>query len=205
MGSFVVANLILGFVAALTALARAAYLPGLVIGLLLVPVTCGLTRLAGRAVRGVSVNLTEFGHGVRYRLWPHLALGAAQSLLLAVASVNITVGLAAGSALPVLAAVVSGYVALATWLLATAAWPLLLDPQRHAMPLRAALRLAVTVVLRRPIGLVAIASVEAVFIAVTVQTVVPALVLPSYGALLAAHYVLPVADSLEGRGARVPG
>ncbi|MBA2730345.1 MAG: hypothetical protein H0U48_06305 [Euzebyaceae bacterium] len=205
MGSFIVANLIWVSVAALTALVRAVYPPALVAGVLLVPVTCGLTRMAGRAARGVSVNLGQFGHGVRCRFWPHLALGAGQSLLLAVASVNVAVGLRAGRALPILAAVVSGYVALATWLLATAAWPLLLDPQRHAMPLRAALRLAVTVVLRRPVGLVAIASIEAVFIAVTVQTVVPALLLPSYGALLAAHYVLPVADSLEGRGARVPG
>ena len=201
LGSFVLANLIWASVAALTALARAVYPPALVAGLLLVPVTCGLTRMAGRAARGASVNLGHFGEGVRYRFWPHLALGAGQALLLAVASGNIAIGLEAGGALPILAAVVSGYVALATWLLAGAAWPVLLDPQRQTMPLRAALRLAVAVLLRRPIGFVLIATIEALLIAVTVQTIVPALFLPSYGPLLAAHYALPLADSLEGRGA----
>jgi len=199
LGTFVVANLVWALVAGLTALARTVYPPALVVGLLLVPVTCGLTRIAGRAARGDAVRLRHFTDGVRHRFWLHLALGAGQSLVLAAASVNVAIGLAAGGGLPILAAVVSGYVALTTWLLATAAWPVLLDPQRAGMPLRAAFRLAIAVVLRRPVGLVVIASLEAVLIAVTVETIVPALFVPSYGALLAAHYALPVADSLEVR------
>lgn len=197
LGTFVVANLVWASVAALTAFARAVYPPALVVGLLLVPVACGLTRIAGRAARGDAVHVRHFADGVAHRFWRHLALAAGQFLVLAAASVNVAIGLAAGGPLPILAAVVSGYVALATWLVAVAAWPVLLDPQRQAMPLRAALRLAVAVVLRRPVGLVVIASIEALLIAVTVETILPALFLPSYGALLAAHYVLAVADSLE--------
>ncbi len=196
VGSFLVANLIWLAVAAVTALARAVYPPALVTGLLLVPVTCGLTRMAARAARGDAARVRQFTGGVRHRFWLHLTLGAGQCLLLAVALLNVTIGLNAGGALRILAAVVSGYVALLTWLLAVAAWPVLLDPQRHALRWTAALRLAMAVVVRRPVGMVVIASIEAVLVAVSVQTVVPAVFLPSYGALLAAHYVLPLADSL---------
>jgi hypothetical protein len=200
MGRFTLANLIWLLAAVLTAVAGRVYPPAYALGLLLVPLTCGLARMAGHAARDHSVKLRHFRDGMRHRFWLHLALGVGQYLLLVVALVNVGVGMGGESLLFALVAIVSGYVALATGVVAAAAWPLLLDPQRPTMPWSAAIRLALAVIVKHPLGLVAVALIEAALIAAGAQTVVLGVFLPSYGTLLAAHYVLPLADRLEGRG-----
>jgi hypothetical protein len=80
------------------------------------------------------------------------------------------------------------------------AWPLVMDPLREGQPLRARLRLAVILVLAHPLRMGALALVLAAFLAAS-AVLAAALITVSvaYCALVAAHFVLPAADRLEGR------
>lgn len=72
--------------------------------------------------------------------------------------------------LSALVVIVVGYVTFATCVLAAAAWPLLLDPQRRAVPFCAPLlRLALAVVVTRRIGLTIVTLIEGMVIADTVN------------------------------------
>ena len=203
-GSFTIANAAWLLVTAVAGVAGLVYQPAYVAVVLLVPVTCGLARMAGHAARGDSSKIRHWRDGIRHRFWLHLMLGACQTLLLALAAFNIGVGLGGQSLLFASVAVVSAYVALATGVVATAAWPLLLDPQRLAMAPSTALRLGLAVVRTHPIRLTAITLVEAALIFASVETLVLAIFLPSYGILVAAHAVLPIADRLESRRRAAP-
>lgn len=183
-------------VGAVAALAGAGYAPAYLTGLLLVPAGCGLLAMAGSAARGMPVAATQLVAGIRHRRWRHLALGAVQAGVLATALLNIGTGLAGDGLLAAMVVAVAGYVALFVTMLALAAWPILLDPRRRDLGVRPALRLALAVVAAHPAGLLVVGVLEAVLLAVTVQTVLLGLVLPALGALLAAHYVLPAADRL---------
>ncbi len=63
-------------------------------------------------------------------------------------------------------------------------WPIVIDPERSAEPVRSGVRLGALLVLAHPIrmGLMAIITFAA-----------------AYVSLVAAHFVLPSADRLEGR------
>ena len=198
MGRFTLANLFWLAAAGLTSFAGRLYLPAYAVGVILIPVSCGLLRMACHAARGNTVRIRQFRRGMSHRLWVHLALGVVQVLILGVSAVNLGVGLSDPGLFLAAVAVVSAYVALGVGMVATAAWPLLLDPYRSTMSWRDVLRLAVTVLLRRPIGLAVLTILTAALIAFTAQTILLALFLPAYGSLVAAHYVLPIADELQG-------
>jgi len=198
-GRFMAANLVWVLVASVPAMAGAAYNPAYGIGLLLIPFTCGLTRMACYAARDRAVSLRQFREGIRYRVWRHLALGAGQSAVLVMAVVNVGTGLAGTGVLPALVAIVAGNVAVLTFLLALAAWPILLDPRRTDIGIAGALRLALAVVAAHPLVLLVIALIEGVLVVATMQTIVLGLFLPAFGILLAVHHVLPVADRLQER------
>jgi hypothetical protein len=198
-GRFVLVNLVWLVTAALTVPVAAAFRPAYVLTLLAVPITCGITRMAGHAARGNLPRLRHFREGAWHRLWAHLAIGAAQGLLLVIAIVHIGVGMAGDSLLFALITVVAGYVALVTVVFAVAVWPLLLDPERAGLSVAAVFRLALAVVMTRPVTLVVIALFEIVLVAAIAEFVVLGVLLPSFGALVAANFVLPVADNLRPR------
>lgn len=195
-GAFAAANVVWFLIAGLTAAAASARSPAVVVGVLLVPATCGLMRMAGCAVRGMPVRLRHFREGARHRLWRQVLLGLVQLALLGIASLNIALGLSARGLLYASVAVLSGYVALTVWLLACATWPLLLEPEGKDRSWKAAVRLAFAVVAARPLSIAGLVLVETALVAIAVQTIVPAVLLPSFGALLAAHVVVPTADRL---------
>jgi hypothetical protein len=199
-GRFLLANLIWLLAAALAITSGASYRPAYVLTVLVVPVSCGLARMAGHAARKDLPRLRHFLQGARHRLWTHLAIGAAQCLVLAVALVNIAIGMGGASLLFALVTVVAGYVALGTGVLAVVVWPLLLDPQRRDAEVRAVFRLALAVITARPISVGVIALIVVALLAAVAEVVVLGVVLPSFGALLAANFVLPVADRLQGTG-----
>jgi hypothetical protein len=206
IGRFLLVNLAWLATAALTVTAGASFRPAYVLTLLVVPVTCGLVRMAAHAARGDLPRLRHFRDGVRHRCWTHVAIGAGQCLLLAVAAFNIGIGMAGDSLLFALVTVVAGYIALGTVLLAVAVWPLLLDPQRTDVPVTALFRLAFAVITTRPIGLLVIAVIEAALLAAITEVALLGIVLPSFGALIATSFVLPAADGLQidGRDAAPP-
>jgi hypothetical protein len=202
LGRFLLVNLVWLVIVVLTVPAAATFPPLYVLTLATVPIMCGITRMAGHAARGDLPRLRHFRDGARHRLWAHLAIGAGQGLVLVIAVVNIGVGMGGDSLLFALITVVAGYVALLTVVFAVAVWPLLLDPERADLRVAAVFRLALAVALTRPVRLAVIALVEIVLAAGIAEFVVLGALLPSFGALVAANFVLPVADDLRSDGRR---
>jgi hypothetical protein len=199
-GQFLAGNLAWLAVAALTVTAGASFRPAYVLTLLVVPVTCGLMRVAAHAARGDLPRVRHFVGGARHRIWAHLGIGAAQGVVLAIAVINIGVGMTGETLVFALVAVFATYVALATVVLAVALWPLLLDPERRDVALPTLFRLALAVITRRPLSLVVVALALVALLAAIAEIVVLGLLLPSFGLLVAAHLVLPTADRLHVAG-----
>ena len=117
----------------------------------------------------------------------------------------IGVGMGGDSLLFALITVVSGYVALGAGVLAVVVWPLLLDPERDDVSVRAIFRLAFAVMTRRPVGLFVIAVIEVALLAAIAEVVVLGALLPSIAALIATNFVLPSADRVQiASGAGTP-
>ena len=86
------------------------------------------------------------------------------------------------------------------WLVAWAAWPLLLDPDRADRPVRERLRTAVLLVLAYPLRMAMLGALLAVVVLVSSVAVVALMTISvSFAALVATRYVLPAADRLEAR------
>jgi hypothetical protein len=167
---------------------------------LMVPLTIGLMGMATTLVRRRRLFWSDCIDAMRGRFWPLLGIGVAQLLLSAVAGADVLIGLQlTGFAGPVV--VIGGlYTLAAIWLLAVTTWPLLLDPVRAPDGVRPTLRLGVLLTLAHPIRLGVLALLLAAFL--VLSTVLAAALVTISGALtmlVAAHYVLPAADRLEGR------
>lgn len=199
-GRFAVLNLVWLLVVGLTFAGGQILLPGYLVGILLIPASCGLVRTTAHVARKDFPQYRHFLEGMRHHFAAHMGLGVAQGLLVAIALVNLGVGMGSASLLSALIAVVAAYVALATLIFSVAAWPLLLDPNREGMAVPTVLRLALAVAFKRPVSLLLIGLIELLLFAAVAEVVLLGLILPSFGALLAAHFVLPVADDLRARG-----
>jgi len=167
---------------------------------LMVPLTMGLMGMATTLVRRRRLFWSDSVDAMRGRFWPLLVIGVAQLLLSAIAAADVLIGLQlTGFVGPVV--VIGGFYTLAAiWLLAVTTWPLLLDPVRDADGIRPRLRLGFLLAVAHPVRLGALGLLLAVFLVLS-TALVAALVTIS-GALtmlVAAHYVLPAADRLEGR------
>lgn len=197
-GGFLVANLLWVLAAATGMLAGSAAAPGYALLLLVVPVTCGLLRMATHAARKDYPRLRHFRAGVRHRPWRHLALGGVEVVVVVMALVNVGVGMSGESLVSALVTVVAVYVGFSAVALGVVASPLLLDPRREQRSVVAILRLAVAVALHRPVSIGVITLLVMLLLLGVSQILLLGLLLPSFGALVAAHFVLPVADRLEG-------
>jgi hypothetical protein len=174
--------------------------PGYLLLLLVVAASLGLCRMAAIAVRGRPVRLQQFREGLTLRGWAGFGLGCLQSGLLALAVINVTIAWRVPTLPLVLSAVVSGYAAIFVTATILAVWPLLLDPARDHLAIGQIVRLGLATIAARPARQFALVMLEAVLVAVGLQTFVAALVLPGFGILLAAWVVLPLADELADRG-----
>lgn len=199
-GSFVAAN-VLWFLAALAiVLASQLTVFASALLLLLIPVTAGLGRMAAVTGRGRPGRFAHFRTGVRHRAMASLLLGSGQVATAGIALINLSISLEAE---PTLIMAVSG--ATSGWVLvmvaasALALWPLLLDPERDDLPVRTVVRTGFAVALARPGRLLLLIMTESVLVGIALQTVIGAMILTSFGVLLAAHTVLPIADAIEGR------
>ncbi len=169
-------------------------------GVALVPISIGLMRMATSVVREGHTVMSDFGAAFRPRAWRHLALGIGQLMLLVVAAVDLLIGVQLGGMLGTFLAMSAIYMLFAVWGLGVTCWPVLLDPLRDDEPIRQKLRLGVAVALTGPVRLTGVALLLIAFLAVS--TILAALLLTvavAFVFLVAARYVLPAADRLEGR------
>lgn len=109
-------------------------------------------------------------------------------------------GLQIGGIFGLVMAIVAFYSGLAMWVLAWTIWPIVTDPERLTEPVRSGVRLAALLVLAHPIRLGLMALVlAAITLASTILAAAIIIFAAAYVALVAAHFVLPSADRLEGR------
>lgn len=174
------------------------------LGVLLLPLlafpTASIFRIAVLVVRGGQLSLRD-----GFRVWrtdpgPILVLGIVLVGSLAVFLVNIISGVRSGGVIGWVVATCAAWGAGVAWLVSWTAWPLLLDPSRADRPVRERVRTAVLLVLAYPIRLGALGAVLAgIVLASTVALIALMTISVAFAALVAARYVLPAADCLEGR------
>lgn len=201
---FLGANLIWG--AALLSVVYVASLSllGSLLLLLMVPLTAGVMTMAVRLVRAGHVGFSDFTEGVRRPLLRNLGVGAVQLFLIAVLVVDVLVGIGTGNLAGFVLAVAAFYGLVGLWVFAVVAWPILLDPERHDEPLRAKLRVAALLVLAHPLRLGGLAFTIGILLVVSTLALAALVTFAlSFALLIAARYVLPAADRLEGRLTRV--
>jgi len=191
----VVANVVWGIgILALLAAASEAPLAIVMAPLLALP-TVGVFRVAALIARDEPVTTVD-----GFRAWRSLggrALVLGTVLLLAglVFATNLMTGIQSGGLLGWSLATLAGWGLVATGLVAVVAWPLVTDPWREELPLRALVRLSVLMVLAFPLRLAALLALVTVLLAVSTVALVAVLSISlAYAALVCCRYVLPAAD-----------
>jgi hypothetical protein len=172
----------------------------LVVGVLAqVPLGIGIQNMATSVIRGDNTVMSDLLVAIREPR-PLLALGVGQLVIVIVALTDAGIGLSFGGPLGAFLAATAVYVLFILWALSLACWPILLDPVRSDLPVSARLRLGVTLALAHPIRFSLLALVALVFLAAsTLLAAMLVTVSIAFTCLVAARYVLPAADRLEGR------
>jgi hypothetical protein len=117
--------------------------------------------------------------------------------LLATACTNVIIAVQRPSIPLVLAALVSGYIGLFVAATVLVVWPLMVDPRRQHLPTGELVRLGLVVIAARPARYLGLVMVEAILVAIGLQTFVAALVLPAFGLSVASWIALPLADAVH--------
>jgi hypothetical protein len=193
---FFVVNVAVVTAFVLLAVARSVFPPLLILAPLLALPVAVLMRLAVATARDEAptwrVAAGEFGRlGGR-----KLLLGAGQLALMAVGLTNLIVSDDIGGLAGVVSALVGVYAVVLTSLYAFALWPIVCDPRREAS-LRAQLRLAVVLLMTRPLQLGVLGLIAGLALVLSVQLIVPAVILPSLVLIMVAGYVVPAIDRLR--------
>ena len=200
---FLGANMLLGvtLIAILLASVGSAWLLAL-LPLAAVP-AAGTMRMATGLVRHRHADFGDFTEIVR-RPGPVLMLGLAQGAVTLVLVVDLWLGGAIGGWLGVLLSVSAVYGLLIGWGYAAVAWTLVLDPERDADSIVDRLRLAAIILVAHPIRVGGYLLAVGIVLALSGVAIAPILTFTVALAWLAiAHFVLPVADRIEGRPTRV--
>lgn len=158
-----------------------------------------VARLAGLIVRGHDVVLSDAWDVVRQRPGRTLFAGVAMEAIVLVLVGNAAIGLMTGSPFGLGLAILAGWGLLAVVLTALPFWLILADPERPAIGVVEAARLAVGLLLVRPGRLLGLTVVLVVVLGIA--TVLMAALLTvgvAYAALLTARSVLPAADQIAG-------
>lgn len=196
----VVANLMWGMGALATAYLLTRTPVGALALVAMIPLSIGLMGMATALVRERSVVMSDFARAIGARFWRLLALGLAQLGLIVIAGFDLLLGLSLGGIVGLVLALVAFYTALAVGLLALTVWPIVTDPQRRDESVRAGVRLGALLFLAHPVRIGALAFLLAVLtVASTILVAAIITFAAAYIALVAAHFVLPAADRLEGR------
>lgn len=196
---FLGGNLVLGAVLVAVLLASV----GSALALLLLPVAAvpaaGLMRMAVVLVRDGHTDFGDFTDVVR-RPWLPLAAGVVQSLVCVVLLVDMQLGGAIGGLFGAFLTVSAIYGLVIGWVYAAAAWPLLLDPERHGEPIPKRLRLAAIALVAHPLRVGAFLLVVGMLLGLSALVIAPFLTFTvALAWLVIARFLLPVADRIEGR------
>ena len=200
---FLGANMLLGasLIVILLAAVGSAWLLAL-LPLAAVP-AAGTMRMATSLVRHRHADFGDFTEVVGRPVMV-LGLGLAQGVVALVLVIDLWLGGAIGGAFGVLLSVSALYGLLIGWTYAAVAWTLILDPERDDMPISARLRLAAVILLAHPIRVGGYLLLVGLVLALSAVAIAPFLTFTVALAWLAiAHFVLPVADRIEGRLTRI--
>lgn len=168
-----------------------------VVPLLAIPYV-GIVRLAALTVRGRDVVLSDLWRAYRRFGVAALALGAGETLAAALLASNVIVGINMGGPLGWVFATLAGSGLIALWIVGFPLWILLVDPEREGRPIRARLRLAILLSIAAPGRLGALALVLALVLAVSTVAFAALLTISvAYASLVAARYILPLADRFD--------
>lgn len=166
-----------------------------------VPIAIGIQNMATSVVREDHTVMSDLAVALRERR-SLLLLGLAQLLLATVAIGDMVIGVSLGGVLGTFLAVSAVYMLFGVWVLGLTCWPIVLDPLRRE-PVSRALRLGLMLAIAHPLRISLLALLSALFVAAS--ALLAALLLTvsiAFVCLLAARYVLPAADRLEGRATR---
>ena len=165
----------------------------------------GIARLAGLIVRGREVVLSDAWDAARELARPAVVVGLLSVAGSLVLGTNILVGLATGTPVGLLLAVLAAWGLVALWLTSLPFWVLLADPARTGWSAAEVLRLTGLLLLARPLTLVGLGLATAVVLVVSAVLVAVLLVVSvAYAALVTAHVILPVADGLSASSTNFP-
>jgi hypothetical protein len=171
-------------------------IPILIVALpLLALPTASLTRLAVAAARSGVPTLAMARGEVGRLLLRKLALAAVQVFVLGISLTNVSLAGEIGGWAGLLSGGVAIYAVLAAGMYAMAMWPIVCDPLRGG-PLTDQLRLALAVLVRRPLQLGLLALIAAIATVASVQVPVLGLFLPILVLLAITGYVVPAADEI---------
>ena len=168
----------------------------LVLAPLLALPTAALMRLAVVAARGASPSWRIVREELGRLALRKVGLAAVQLMVLLVSLLNVSLAPGIGGIPGILSTIVAGYALVASSVYATALWPIACDPRREG-PLREQLRLALAVMLLRPVQIAVLTVITVLAVLVSVQLVAPAVFLPSLVMLAIAEYVVDLADRLR--------
>jgi hypothetical protein len=197
--SLIPANVIfgIGLILVIGAMAVAPFGWIAVIGL--VPLAAGCMRLATSLVRDGHTDLGTYAAQI-LRPWPAWALGGAQLGAVLVLVVDLVVGSALDNPMGGVLVVSALYGMAILWIYAVVAWPIVLDPVRADQSVATRLRLAGMLLVAQPARMAALAVLLGVFLVVATVAVAAIVTFAlALACLVAARYVLPAADRLEGR------
>jgi hypothetical protein len=187
-----------GFVALLIA-ASIAPLLALLAPLLALP-TVGIFRIAALIARGESASFWDGLAAWRDFFVPTILLGVGLAGCATVFATNVVLGLVSDNVIGWSLSTLAFWGLVATWVLGWTAWPLLVDPARRGVPIRARLRVAVLLVLAHPMRMLGLGALLAVLLAAsTVAFAALVSISVAFAALVACRYILPAADRLEQR------
>lgn len=196
---FLPANMAFGVVLIVLLIAVASSPVGWVVAIALIPPAAGCMRMATSLVRDGHTDFGEFLAVLR-RPWQAMALGLVQLGIVLVLIVDLNVGIAWGAALGGILTVSAIYGLVIGWAYAVVAWPIILDPVRRGENLRRRLRLAALLLVAHPVRMGGLAlALGAFMVAATVAVAAVVTIGLAFAFLVAARYVLPAADRLEGR------
>jgi uncharacterized membrane protein YesL len=168
-----------------------------VVPLLAIPYV-GIVRLAALTARRRDVVLSDVWRAYRQFGWTALAIGVTTTLAAALLASNVVVGATMGGVGGWVFATLAASGLLGIWVIGFPLWILLVDPDRAERTLRERLRLAVLLVLAAPGRMVALGLLLLVVLLISTVAFAALLTISvSYAALVAARYILPLADRLE--------
>jgi hypothetical protein len=161
--------------------------------------TAALQRLGVVAARGDSPRWSHVRDELPRHVARKLLLAAGQVTIALLSLTSLELAVRMGGLLGIVAALVAGYVLIASALCALALWPIVCDPRRDG-PLADQVRLALAVVLLRPLQLLGFGFITTLALVTSVQLIAPFLFVPSLVLLATAQYVVNVADRLRPLG-----